>query len=345
MRFRCFAALLLLVVCASLWGQADPAPETVKDPTALLALVQRHYDFSDPSLKPWHLKATYQVYDENGKNPQRGTYEYWWASPKVYRSTWTRGGDSRSEWHTADGKTYVETSGKDLYVMEIGVPEDLFAPLPKSADYGGGNFRRERQMIRIGAVSLPCVEIINEDPRPNSVEASYCFDPKVPVLVLSGSLNRGRISYSNFAQVQQRGLARTFKEGVDGRLLLTVTVEQVSGLAFNDPALTPTSDAHDGAADPECMPELRFRTTRTGGKMPTYPEDARHAHLTGTVILEVAIGKNGKVNDVRVLSSPGILLEEAAKKAVSTWEYTPHLDNGKPTEVRAMIGVSYQMTP
>jgi hypothetical protein len=94
-----------------------------KDPREIFAAAAKSYDFSDASLKPWHLKASYQLYKQNGKPTAQGTYEYWWASPKTYRSTWMRGGVRK-----CDGESFVGQSGK-------GQP-DLVGPFPcKSSKY------------------------------------------------------------------------------------------------------------------------------------------------------------------------------------------------------------------
>jgi hypothetical protein len=63
--------LLILAAAAGSVACAQSASNTnqelPKDPRAMLAAAAPFYDFNDPALKPWHLKGTYQLYDENGK--------------------------------------------------------------------------------------------------------------------------------------------------------------------------------------------------------------------------------------------------------------------------------------
>jgi hypothetical protein len=33
------------------------------------------YDFNGTSMKPWHMKGSYQLYDEFGNPAQQGSYE------------------------------------------------------------------------------------------------------------------------------------------------------------------------------------------------------------------------------------------------------------------------------
>ena len=68
------------------------------------------------------------------------------------------------------------------------------------------------------------------------------------------------------------------------------------------------------------------------GEPPEYPVMAARMGVSGTVRLELKIGEDGKVRDVRVLSGPD-MLHSAAKDAVKKWLYEPTLVNGYPAEV------------
>src|SRR3954463_10604452 len=113
MRYPLLALIASILVFAA-FGQnmTDTAARAPKDPRELLAAARPLYDFDDASLKPWHLKGKYQLFNENGKPGEEGTYEYWWTAPGVYRSTWSRPSGMRTEWHTADGKTMSVASGR-----------------------------------------------------------------------------------------------------------------------------------------------------------------------------------------------------------------------------------------
>jgi len=51
-------------------------------------------NFSSPTLKPWHMKVSYQLYDEKGK-PTTGELRVLVGEAGCYRSTWTREGWKR----------------------------------------------------------------------------------------------------------------------------------------------------------------------------------------------------------------------------------------------------------
>jgi hypothetical protein len=136
------------------------APGLPKDPRAVFAMAAPFYDFESPDLKPWHLKATYQLYDEKGKPTEQGTYEYWWASPKVHRSSRTRPALSHTDWYTTEGKhAYQATSGR-LQYFEYKLQGALFSPLPDSSDLDPSKVRLDREPIGSRGNKLSCIMVV-----------------------------------------------------------------------------------------------------------------------------------------------------------------------------------------
>jgi len=73
---------------------------------------------------------------------------------------------------------------------------------------------------------------------------------------------------------------------------------------------------------------------------PIYPADALAAQVSGVVILEATIAKDGSVKDVRVLRSIP-MLDAAAIDAVSQWLFTATQLNGVPVEVLMTVTVNF----
>ena len=74
--------------------------------------------------------------------------------------------------------------------------------------------------------------------------------------------------------------------------------------------------------------------------IPSYPQIARVARISGTVELMVLVGRDGRVLSVEVLSgSP--LLAAAAKQAVEQWRYRPAILDGQAVEVEARVTVRF----
>jgi serine/threonine-protein kinase len=82
---------------------------------------------------------------------------------------------------------------------------------------------------------------------------------------------------------------------------------------------------------------------RIGTFRPDYPRNARTAKIEGDVHLEVVILPDGKVGQVRVLTSPNPALNNAAIRAVQQSNYKPGLRNGKPDTFTIDVTVSFRL--
>jgi len=81
---------------------------------------------------------------------------------------------------------------------------------------------------------------------------------------------------------------------------------------------------------------------RTQTVEPVYPADALSAGLSGSVVLEAVIGRNGSVRDLRIVKSVP-MLDASARGAVQQWLYTPALLNGAPIEVAMTVTIVYNL--
>jgi TonB family protein len=79
---------------------------------------------------------------------------------------------------------------------------------------------------------------------------------------------------------------------------------------------------------------------------PVYPDSAKSAGVSGTVILHAVVGMNGKPLSLRVMNSqvdPD--LARSAVEAVSQWRYSPTLLNGEAIEVDTTVVVNFSLEP
>ena len=76
---------------------------------------------------------------------------------------------------------------------------------------------------------------------------------------------------------------------------------------------------------------------------PEYPVTALSSRVQGVVLLEVTIGADGKISDVRVTRSIP-LLDTAAVEAVRQWVYEPTVVNGVPHPVIIGVAVEFKLT-
>jgi protein TonB len=92
--------------------------------------------------------------------------------------------------------------------------------------------------------------------------------------------------------------------------------------------------------------------TRVGGDViaariiyqpkPEYPQIAKMTHTEGTVEFEAVIGKDGTIEELKVLRGHPLLVK-AALDAVRRWRYQPTLLNGEPIEVLTEITVNFKL--
>jgi protein TonB len=76
--------------------------------------------------------------------------------------------------------------------------------------------------------------------------------------------------------------------------------------------------------------------------MPIYPELAKRARISGAVHLIGVIGKDGTIQNLRVVDGHPLLVS-AAIEAVRKWLYKPTLLSGEPVEVIAPIEVNFNL--
>ena len=76
---------------------------------------------------------------------------------------------------------------------------------------------------------------------------------------------------------------------------------------------------------------------------PVYPVMAKATHTEGTVVLHAIIGRDGRIEDLRVISGQ-TLLNQAALEAVHQWKFRPYVLNGYPIEVETQIMVNFRLS-
>jgi TonB family protein len=101
------------------------------------------------------------------------------------------------------------------------------------------------------------------------------------------------------------------------------------------PAAQPASSVErDGIVEvlPEGSPVRRVE--------PEYPEAARQRGIQGAVVLDVRIGRDGAVQDVKVVSGQRVL-SDAAIAAVKQWKYKPHVRDGQAVEMQTRVTLNF----
>jgi periplasmic protein TonB len=105
---------------------------------------------------------------------------------------------------------------------------------------------------------------------------------------------------------------------------------------------------------PPPPPQVASAPVRIGGQIkapallhrvePIYPDFAAMAQVTGLVILEATVNRDGCVESVKVLRSRHPLLDRAAQDALLQWRYSPLVLNGMPTPFVLTVTFNFSTT-
>ena len=76
---------------------------------------------------------------------------------------------------------------------------------------------------------------------------------------------------------------------------------------------------------------------------PTYTDAARARGVSGEVVLEIVVLRNGSVGHIRVVQGLGSGLDERAIEAVRQWTFAPARRMGQPVDVQVEVSVEFRL--
>jgi TonB family protein len=101
------------------------------------------------------------------------------------------------------------------------------------------------------------------------------------------------------------------------------------------PAQTPTASPTRPIDTPV---EITYKPT------PEYTDEARAAHIQGTVTLELEFGANGDIRVLRLMRGLGHGLDEAAERAARRIRFKPAQSDGRAVDSRAKVQITFQLS-
>jgi TonB family protein len=330
--------ILFTLSCVPAVLAQSPSAQTTQllksDATSTLALAEKRNNLEQDGGQPWHIRATYETFDMEGKPNGKGTYEEWWVSTKRNKHTFATSGFSRTDYFTDEGGFRTE---KGKMSTLIG-PERIKALVRPLSEEKFDAFTSEVEERKLGNVLLKCITLTWRKGAPVvPIAHMYCFDPDQLIL-------RAAISEYGFYQTLYEGqvrfgdryLAKEIRVLADQRPVANIHVEQSEVLsAIKDAEFARPVDAKDL---PPGVPRFGVVTGSlkqhlVRGVQPENAEAARAGHVQGEVTIKVTIDEDGKVTNPQVVSGPSIL-RQAAVDAVSQWHYKPFVANHEPTAIQ-----------
>ncbi len=355
-RFALLGALLLAIVQVTI-GQSNSSADTAtsvrpadlplpKDAREILSLATKVNGLGAPGLQPWHVKASYETFDREGKSDGHGTFEVFWAGPRKYKQTFTSSTFTQTEYGTASGNYRTGDLASVPYPQAFLI-EALLRPMPSQQDIDEANPERREQAF--GNINLQCVMLSQKIVRlayaPLGLFPTYCFAPSRPILRFGSYGGDVDTFFNQIVLFQGRYFAKQISVRDKNLPAVSIQVDGIGGLGeLDDAFFVPPSDAVETDDTPTNVASGVMAGKILTKVTPRYPEAAKHNRVSGTVLLEAVIGRDGRIHRLKILKSPDPDLTVAALIAVRQWEYTPYTLNGNAVEVKTTITVVFSLS-
>ena len=323
----------------------EAMPTLPADAAGILSLASRYNGLDAPGLMPWHIAATYETFDAKGQSSAKGTFDDYWLGDGKYKRTYTSSSFTQTEFKTSGGR--YRTGNLDSPPYPESLVEDLLLhPLP--ADKEIQESTPERRTLQAGKVKLECVmlsqKLTNVAFAPLGLFPTYCFSDNKPMLRIGLSFGQTQATFNSPVLFQGRYLAQDIFVQDGQKPLLKIHVERIAAYSSVDPA------AFAPPAGSKAIEQQAVQVANgvMAGKLlkqeqPVYPDYARKNRITGTVIMNVLIGRDGHIRNLRLISAPDSSLAISAIAAARSSVYTPFKFNGEPVEVNTTVTMTYNI--
>jgi TonB family protein len=332
----CLPAIAQDAATAATSANEAPAATLPSDPKALMLLAAKTNGLTGDDVKPWHLKASYTLYDDNGKESDYGTFEEWWAGEKLDKQvltlgkgTWIETIDSHGDFETdrdnlppeLDSKISFQPSFQSSFLSSIRT--QFVTPFPTESQHLKIEYTSKN--IQSGTLQLKCL-------RANYMSSTMPLDffNQFYCLSLESRSLRIMISSDYIDQVLRNDPKQYEGKWIPHELQFLhnrkvrikaklETLEEIGTVRLEDYTPLPGSILKQKT--------IPIMAAVTQGYLikevkPDYPMDAKLAGIQGAVVLRGVIGKDGHVKNLLVVSGP-VLLQNAALQAVRQWKFKP----------------------
>ncbi len=157
---------------------------------------------------------------------------------------------------------------------------------------------------------------------------------------------RTEVINRDYREIDGLKLPYSFTLNIDGQMLLEMSIREWklnSGLKDSLFEREAVAKGHgEGATDIARLDDDALQPVLIHSVEAVYPELAKRARVSGTVILHITIAEDGGVQDVKVMQGHP-LLNQAAIEAVQQWRYIPAMRDGKPIPTATTVTISFKI--
>lgn len=309
-------------------------------------LVQSANATSDLSLlRPYTLRATI-VAKPGTKDETRGRITIYQAKDRS--RTELEFGNYRELKIVLGTREYIASNAQapPVVLHDMSDPLHLWQVAIASSDELGFSFVKEIEGIKANCFETkqPVIKTRSAEFARSREVVRHCFDPdkKVVVEIASTHLYQGNLDwethyldYHAISGVQFPGAVRHFMLG------------KPAGIDFEDIQLSSLNPDSVNFSVPKNA--LEFETCDNPSPLrmvevvdPSYPTMAMIAHIQGDVYFSAIVGKDGVLENIKVLMGHPILVQ-AALDAVKQWRYSPAMCGANPIAVKTELSVRFHM--
>ncbi|HKW33667.1 MAG TPA: energy transducer TonB [Candidatus Acidoferrum sp.] len=326
---RAIALLSVLLGFCGL-GQAN-------DPTSRVKNAVKKSTLDQPGTKPFHLKAVLAPMRDSERDSNRtGEVEIWWASP----TQWKR--EIRSpefhqvaikngvqEWQRNEGDYFPE------WLREIAVA--LINPIPSFPEVLEQLKTAEVKDL-MGSTYFSWMIMSTDGAVKKGLGAQVAVKDSNGLLFYGGGSGWGGL-FEDYKSFHNRMVARTVKGGtpeVSAKVTILEDLPQVSPGFFDEQA-----SGGDALLQTKVVEEIALRKNLLTTKPVAWPA-LQDGPLEGVLTTKIVVDRSGRVREVGtiVTDNPGV--SEAARKAISTMQFRPYLENGASVQVVSRITMPFK---
>ena len=286
--------------------------------------------FRYEGARPFRMRAHIQI-GRSKKPKAQGEYELLWKSPREWRETFTFPDYSETRFAAEGGYRVARDKQVTPTLVRRAVALMFYG---SSLDFDEeSKVRRIRDRKKSGKTSR-CVEISHK----KLITREVCFDANTGATASEES-PLGKTEHSDFQENNGRWFPRKLRYRYNGRLSLDASV---TSIVFDESISTDSITAPpDSVLVAWCSNPSPPR--RTIFVQPEYPTNARMGNRSGTVVLDVRIGADGRPRVLEVENSAGAALDRAAIAAVEKWRYSPARCGEQGVEMHTEVEINFSV--
>lgn len=303
-------------------------------------------------VKPWHVKITFDLPGSRSQTADHGTIEEWWSSDAHYKIAIASTHFEQIEYGSASGilRAGVRNSAPTILAS---IRRDVLDPIPlkpEQMQYLTIDLRTQT----LSEAKLSCLSVtkrMNAEGADAIKPYTYCLDAEQPVLRFRFYPGSGdRQVFSHIVQFRGRFVAKQVEHafgGLNGQTPGTYWTAQIDVLEALKAADEKDLDPPVGtlrAIKAVTVSEKDSKALIVDRPKPVYPPIAKAMEASGSVVLAVTVGTDGRIWNLHVVSGPPVL-QQAAVDAAKKYTFKPYIVDGDAAEMETTITIPFIRNP